>query len=125
METLDFEKGGGLLPAVVQDSDTGEVLMLAYMNAEAYRRTLATGKAWFYSRSRDKYWMKGESSGHVQEVLEVRVDCDADAVLLKARQVGGAACHTGYRSCFYRRVDGERWVVEGQPVFDPSEVYKK
>lgn len=125
METLDFEKGGGLLPAVVQDSDTGEVLMLAYMNAEAYRRTLETGKAWFYSRSRDKYWMKGESSGHVQEVLEVRVDCDADAVLLKARQVGGAACHTGHRSCFFRRVDGERWVVEGQPVFDPSEVYKK
>jgi phosphoribosyl-AMP cyclohydrolase len=124
VDTLDFEKGGGLLPAVVQDAATGEVLMLAYMNAEAFRRTLETGKAWFYSRSRDKYWMKGESSGHVQEVAEVRVDCDADAVVLKVRQVGGAACHTGHRSCFYRRVEGERWVVEGTPVFDPSEVYK-
>jgi len=125
VDTLDFEKGGGLLPAIVQDSDTGEVLMLAYMNAEAYRRTLETGKAWFYSRSRDAFWMKGESSGHVQEVHEVRVDCDADAVLLKVRQLGGAACHTGHRSCFYRRVEGERWVTEGAPVFDPKEVYKK
>lgn len=125
MEALDFEKGGGLLPAIVQDSDTGEVLMLAYMNAEAYRRTLETGRACFYSRSRDAFWMKGESSGHVQEVHEVRVDCDADAVLLKVRQVGGAACHTGYRTCFYRRVEGENWVAEGEPVFDPREVYKK
>jgi len=125
MERLDFEKGGGLLPAVVQDAESGEVLMLAYMNDEAYRRTLETGKAWFYSRSRDKYWMKGESSGHVQEVQEVRVDCDADAVILKVRQLGGAACHTGHRSCFYRRVEGETWVEEGQPVFDPAEVYRK
>lgn len=125
MDTLDFGKGGGLLPAIVQDSETGEVLMLAYMNEEAYRRTLETGRAWFYSRSRDAFWMKGESSGHVQEVREIRVDCDADAVLLKVRQVGGAACHTGHRSCFYRRVEDERWVVEGEPVFDPREVYKK
>lgn len=124
MDALDFAKGGGLLPAIVQDADTGEVLMLAYMNAEAYRRTLETGKAWFYSRSRDAFWMKGESSGHVQEVREVRVDCDADAVVLKVHQVGGAACHTGHRSCFYRRVDGDRWVTEGAPVFDPKEVYK-
>jgi phosphoribosyl-AMP cyclohydrolase len=125
VEALDFEKGGGLLPAIVQDSDTGEILMLAYMNEEAYRRTLETRRAWFYSRSRDAFWMKGESSGHVQEVHEVRVDCDADAVLLKVRQVGGAACHTGHRSCFYRRVEGESWVTEGTPVFDPKEVYKK
>ena len=125
MERLDFDKGGGLLPAVVQDSDTGEILMLAYMNEEAYRRTLESGRAWFYSRSRDKYWMKGESSGHVQEIREVRVDCDADAVVLKVRQVGGAACHTGHRSCFYRRVEGDRWVVEGNPVFNPAEVYQK
>ncbi len=123
MDTIDFDKGGGLVPAVVQDADTGEVLMLAYMNEEAYRRTLETGRAWFYSRSRDRFWMKGESSGNVQEVREVRVDCDADAVVLKVRQVGGAACHTGHRSCFYRRVEGDRWVVEGQPVFDPDEVY--
>ncbi len=124
MERLDFTKGGGLLPAVVQDAATGEVLMLAYMNEEAFRRTLETGKAWFYSRSRDKYWMKGESSGNVQEVREVRVDCDADAVVLKVHQVGEAACHTGHRSCFYRRVEGDRWVVEGAPLFDPAQVYK-
>ncbi len=123
MDTIDFGKGGGLVPAIVQDVDTGEVLMLAYMNEQAYQRTLETGRAWFYSRSRDRFWMKGESSGNVQEVREVRVDCDADAVVLKVRQVGGAACHTGHRSCFYRRVEGDRWVVEGQPVFDPDEVY--
>ncbi|GAB4262343.1 MAG: phosphoribosyl-AMP cyclohydrolase [Deferrisomatales bacterium] len=125
METLDFEKGGGLVPAIVQDAQSGEVLMLAYMNEEAYRRTLETGRAWFYSRSRDAFWMKGESSGHIQEVQEVRVDCDADAVLLKVNQVGGAACHTGHRSCFYRRVEGTGWVEEGTPVFDPEQVYKK
>lgn len=124
MDALDFAKGDGLLPAVVQDAETGEVLMLAYMNAEAYRRTLETGKAWFYSRSRNRYWMKGESSGNVQEVREVRVDCDADAVLLKVRQIGGAACHTGHRSCFYRRVEKNDWVTEGTPLFDPAEVYK-
>ena len=125
MEKLDFAKSGGLLPAIVQDSETGEVLMLAYMNEEAYRRTLETGKAWFYSRSRNAFWMKGESSGHVQEVREVRVDCDADAVLLKVNQLGGAACHTGHRSCFYRKDEGDRWVVVGEPVFNPDEVYKK
>lgn len=125
MEKLDFAKSGGLLPAIVQDADTGEVLMLAYMNEEAYRRTLETRKAWFYSRSRNAFWMKGESSGNVQEVREVRVDCDADTVLLKVNQVGGAACHTGHRSCFYRREDAGRWVVEGEPVFNPDEVYKK
>ncbi|GAB4260096.1 phosphoribosyl-AMP cyclohydrolase [Deferrisoma sp.] len=125
MDRLDFQKSGGLVPAVVQDAETGEVLMLAYMNEEAFRRTLETGKAWFYSRSRDKYWMKGESSGHVQEVREVRVDCDADAVLLKVRQVGGAACHTGHRSCFYRRVQDGAFVEEGERVFDPEGVYGK
>jgi phosphoribosyl-AMP cyclohydrolase len=124
MDGLNFAKGDGLVPAVVQDAETGEVLMLAYMNEEAFRRTVETGKAWFYSRSRDRYWMKGESSGNVQEVREVRVDCDADAVVLKVRQIGGAACHTGHRSCFYRRVEQGRWIVEGTPVFDPAEVYK-
>ncbi|NTU59923.1 MAG: phosphoribosyl-AMP cyclohydrolase [Deltaproteobacteria bacterium] len=125
MERLDFAKGGGLLPAIVQDAQTGEVLMLAYMNEDAYRKTLETGKACFYSRSRNAFWMKGETSGHVQEVKEVRVDCDADAILLKVNQVGGAACHTGHRSCFYRREDGDAWTVVGEPVFDPDEVYKK
>ena len=122
-QTPDFDKGGGLLPAIVQDSASGEVLMLAYMNQEAYRRTLETGRAWFYSRSRDAFWMKGESSGNVQEVQEVRVDCDADAILLRVHQVGGAACHTGYRSCFHRRVEGDLWRVEGERLFDPAEVY--
>ncbi|MBI5016575.1 MAG: phosphoribosyl-AMP cyclohydrolase [Deltaproteobacteria bacterium] len=125
MDVLDFEKGGGLLPAIVQDWETREVLMLAYMNAEAYRRTVETGRAWFYSRSRDAFWMKGESSGHVQEVREIRIDCDADAVVLLVHQIGGAACHTGHRSCFFRRVEGERWVTEGEPLFDPKEVYRK
>jgi phosphoribosyl-AMP cyclohydrolase len=125
VHSIDFQKGGGLVPAIVQDESTGEVLMLAFMNEEAFRRTLETGKAWYYSRSRDAYWMKGETSGHVQEIKEIRVDCDADAILLKVSQVGGAACHTGHRSCFYRRVEGDRWIVEGAPVFDPQEVYKK
>ena len=125
MESIDFEKGTGLVPAIVQDDGTGEVLMLAYMDAEALRRTQETGKAWFYSRSRDTYWMKGESSGHVQEVQEIRVDCDADAVLLKVRQLGGAPCHTGQRSCFYRRVETGAWIVDRERVFNPEEVYGK
>ena len=123
MDTIDFAKGAGLVPAIVQDADSGEVLMLAYMNEEAYRRTLESRRAWFYSRSRDAFWMKGETSGHVQEVQEIRVDCDADTVLLKVRQIGGAACHTGHRSCFYRAVREGRWVTEGQPLFDPAKVY--
>ena len=121
----DFEKSGGLIPAIAQNADTGEVLMLAYMNEEALKRTLETGKAWYYSRSRDNFWMKGESSGHVQEVEEVRLDCDRDALVVKIRQIGGAACHTGHRSCFYQRWDGEKWIEEGEKVFDPEEVYKK
>jgi phosphoribosyl-AMP cyclohydrolase len=106
--TLDFPRAGGLVPAIVQDHDTGEVLMLAYMNQEAWHRTLATGRAHFWSRSRQKLWCKGETSGHIQEIREVYVDCDLDAVLLKVRQVGGAACHEGYRSCFYRKVASSR-----------------
>jgi phosphoribosyl-AMP cyclohydrolase len=121
----DFEKGGGLLPAIVQDNQTGEVLMLAYMNRDAWQKTLETGKATFWSRSRNALWMKGETSGHVQLVHEVRMDCDNDTILLKVHQLGGAACHTGYRSCFYRKlVNG---VVEnaGVRIFDPEVVYKK
>ena len=121
----DFEKGGGLLPAIVQDNQTGEVLMLAYMNREAWQKTLETGKAIFWSRSRNALWLKGETSGHVQLVHEVRMDCDNDTILLKVHQLGGAACHTGYRSCFYRKlVNG---VVEnaGVRIFDPEVVYKK
>ena len=121
---LDFDKMGGLVPAIIQDAETNQVLMLAYMNPIAWGKTLETGKAWFYSRSRDKQWMKGEESGNVQVVKEVYVDCDDDTVLLKVEQVGKAACHKGYTSCFFRKLDGEVKVVE-ERVFDPEKVYKK
>jgi phosphoribosyl-AMP cyclohydrolase len=120
---LDFARGGGLVPAIVQNHETGEVLMLAYMNQEAWDKTLATGRAHFWSRSRKKLWCKGETSGHFQELREVYVDCDLDTVLLKVRQVGGAACHEGYRSCFYRKVEGGDIKVVGDKVFDPKKVY--
>jgi phosphoribosyl-AMP cyclohydrolase len=122
-QELDFGKMGGLLPAIVQDVATGEVLMLAFMNSEAWERTLATGEAHYYSRTRNQIWHKGESSGHVQRVKEIWLDCDQDTVLLKVEQVGGAACHTGHRSCFYRRRQGAGWQVMGSPIFDPKEVY--
>lgn len=124
MEEPDFSKGGGLLPALVQEHETGEVLMLAYMNREAWLKTVETGKAHYWSRSRQSLWLKGESSGHFQLVREARLDCDADTILLKVEQLGGAACHTGHRSCFFRRwVDGG-WVTAGEKVFDPKEVYR-
>ncbi len=122
---LDFDKSGGLLPAIAQDADTGEILMLAWMNREAYEETLRTGRACYFSRSRNKLWRKGEESGNVQEVRQVLIDCDADTVLLKVHQIGGAACHTGHRSCFYRQVEGDTVKVLGQPLFDPAQVYKK
>ncbi|MFW6271522.1 MAG: phosphoribosyl-AMP cyclohydrolase [Desulfosalsimonas sp.] len=125
MVELDFEKGGGLLPAIVQDYETGQVLMLAYMNRDAWQNTLKTNKATYYSRSRDKLWVKGETSGHIQKVKEVRFDCDSDTILLKVEQLGGAACHKGYKSCFYRKVEGDNAVVTEQKIFDPEEVYKK
>jgi phosphoribosyl-AMP cyclohydrolase len=123
--TIDFDKAGGLLPAIAQDADTGEVLMLAWMNREAYEETLRTGRACYFSRSRNKLWRKGEESGNVQEVKHVYLDCDADTILLKVHQIGGAACHTGFRSCFYREVEGDNLKVIGRPVFDPAQVYKK
>jgi phosphoribosyl-AMP cyclohydrolase len=122
---IDFEKSGGLIPAVAQDADTGEVLMLAWMNRDAYEETVRTGRACYFSRSRSKLWRKGEESGHVQEVRGIYLDCDADTVLLKVHQVGGAACHEGYRSCFFRQVDGDRLRVVGERVFDPKQVYRK
>ncbi|MGE5255854.1 MAG: phosphoribosyl-AMP cyclohydrolase [Hyphomicrobiales bacterium] len=125
MVTLNFDKLGGLVPVVAQDYQTGEVLMLAFMNEEAWRATLETGKATYYSRSRKSIWMKGETSGNMQYVKEIRIDCDDDAVVLKIQQVGGAACHTGHRSCFHKKVaDGSVRIV-GKPVFDPKEVYRK
>ncbi|OGP69400.1 MAG: phosphoribosyl-AMP cyclohydrolase [Deltaproteobacteria bacterium RBG_13_60_28] len=123
-ETIDFAKMGGLIPAVVQDAASGEVLMLAFMDSEAWDLTLKTGEAHYYSRTRGKVWRKGETSGHVQRVKDVYLDCDQDTVLLKVEQVGGAACHTGYRTCFYRRRAGEGWEVVGSPIFDPQEVYR-
>ena len=120
----DFAKAGGLVPAVVQCAATGEVLMLAYMNEESYRKTLETGDAHFWSRSRQSLWHKGGTSGHVQKVRAIRLDCDRDALVLLVEQIGGAACHTGFRSCFYRELKDGR-VSECCPiVFDPKEVYK-
>ena len=122
---IDFNKSGGLVPAVAQDADTGEVLMLAWMNQEAYEETLRTGRACYYSRSRGRLWRKGEESGHVQEVRGIYLDCDADTILLKVHQIGGAACHEGYKSCFFRKVEDDQLQVVGERVFDPKQVYKK
>ena len=122
----DFSKAE-LLPVIAQDEKTGDVLMLAYMNQEAYAETLKTGRVCYFSRSRNKLWRKGEESGNVQHVKAIYFDCDADTLLIKIEQVGGAACHEGYRSCFFRKVDPETEKIEvmGERVFDPAEVYKK
>ena len=125
MLNLDFNKTGGLVPAIVQDDETGEILMLAYMNQEAFNATLSTGKATYYSRSRQTLWVKGETSGNVQLVKEIRIDCDDDTVLIKVEQLGGAACHTGHRSCFFKKVENGNIRIVGEPVFDPKEVYDK
>ena len=122
---IDFTKSGGLVPAIAQDADTGQVLMLAWMNRAAYEETLRTGRAVYYSRSRGKLWRKGEESGHVQEVRGIFVDCDADTILLKVHQIGGAACHEGYASCFFRQVKPDGVKVIAEKVFDPKAVYKK
>ena len=122
---IDFDKAGGLVPAIAQDAATGQVLMLAWMNREAFEETIRTGRACYFSRSRDRLWRKGEESGHFQEVREIFVDCDADTVLLKVHQVGGAACHEGYASCFFRRAAGDQLQVVGERVFDPKQVYRK
>jgi phosphoribosyl-AMP cyclohydrolase len=121
---LDFSKTP-LLPAVAQDAETGQVLMLAWMNREAFEETVRTRRAVYFSRSRNKLWRKGEESGHVQEVREVYVDCDADTVLLKVKQIGGAACHEGYATCFFRKIEGDELRVVGERVFDPKKVYQK
>ena len=113
----------GLVPCVVQDAETAEVLMLGYMNKHSLRDTIEKKLASYWSRSRKKYWVKGETSGHTQEVKEIRFDCDLDCVLIKVKQHGGAACHTGMRSCFYRRLDENGLAEDGVRVFDPEEVY--
>ena len=125
MIELDFKKSGGLIPAIAQDWKTGEVLMLAYINEESWKETLKTGHGVYWSRSRSKLWHKGEESGNVQIVKEILVDGDADTVIFKVEQVGGAACHEGYHTCFFRKVAGDKLEVVGERVFDPKKVYKK
>lgn len=126
MIPLNFGKSAdGLLPAIVQEHTSGQVLMLAYINRLSWEKTLETGKAHYWSRSRNSLWLKGESSGNVQLVREIFVDCDEDTVVFQVEQVGGAACHTGHKSCFFRRVQGGNLVVEGERLFDPEQVYGK
>jgi phosphoribosyl-AMP cyclohydrolase len=122
---IDFEKGDGLVAAIAQDDISGEILMVAYMNEESLRRTLELGEVVYWSRSRQKYWHKGEESGNVQKLKGIYVDCDGDALVLRVEQVGGAACHTGRQNCFFRRIDGGRIEDVGVQIFDPDEVYKK
>src|SRR5436309_12671035 len=122
---IDFEKSGGLVPAIAQDHQTGEVLMMAYMNREAFEETVRTKRAVYYSRSRNKLWRKGEESGNVQEVKEICIDCDNDTILLKVHQIGGAACHEGYKSCFFRQPEGTEVKVIAERIFDPKTVDKK
>ncbi len=124
MISLNFNKSpDALIPAIVQDYESGDVLMLAYINKLAWEKTLETGKAHYWSRSRNTLWLKGETSGHMQIIHQILVDCDEDTVVYKVEQLGNAACHTGHRTCFFRRVDNGELVVEGDKVFDPAVVY--
>jgi phosphoribosyl-AMP cyclohydrolase len=123
---LDFTKGGGLLPAIAQDYNSGKILMLAYINKDSWEKTLETGDAHYWSRSRQELWHKGGTSGHVQKVKEIYADCDNDTVVFKVEQIGGAACHTGYETCFHKKVDRDGSVtIVGKKIFDPEKVYKK
>ena len=123
MITIDFDKQGGLVPVIAQDYKSGDVLMLAYMNQEAWDLTIKTGIVHYWSRSRGTIWKKGESSGNLQEVKEIRVDCDNDTVLIKVNQIGRAACHEGYLSCFYRIIRNDEYVIDIERIFNPEEVY--
>jgi phosphoribosyl-AMP cyclohydrolase len=125
LDEIDFAKNDGLVTAIAQDHSTGEILMVAFMNEEAFRMTVTSGAVVYWSRSRKKLWRKGEESGNVQKLKALYIDCDGDAVLMQVEQVGGAACHTGRRNCFFRKVDGDRYLDVGVKVFDPDEVYKK
>lgn len=125
MQKINFAKGGGLVPVIVQDYRSREVLMVAYMNAEAWKRTQKTGKAHYYSRSRRGLWLKGEESGHYQEVKDAFIDCDNDTLLLQVKQLGGGACHMGYKSCFFRKRRGKEWKIVAKRAFKPQEVYQK
>jgi phosphoribosyl-AMP cyclohydrolase len=123
VDALDFTKAGGLVTAIAIDDANGEVLMVAFVNEAAFRRSLETGEVHYWSRSRSKLWHKGEESGNVQKLKSVSIDCDGDVVIFRVEQIGGAACHTGKRSCFFRRLEDGRWVDVGEQVFDPEEVY--
>ncbi len=125
MVKLDFEKQGGLIPCIFQDHATKSVLMLGNMNELAWLKTLETGTVHYWSRSRNKLWLKGETSGHTQKVKEIFIDCDNDTVLITGEQIGKAACHEGYESCFYQKIDGNQTVIDEKPLFNPDEVYKK
>ena len=114
----------GLVPAIAQDAETGDVLMMAWMNREALTLTRETGQAVYWSRSRQKLWFKGEQSGHTQEVAEVRIDCDADVVLLRVRQIGGISCHTGRRRCFFRVLENNEWLTDEEIIKNPEEIYQ-
>jgi Phosphoribosyl-AMP cyclohydrolase len=120
----NFAKGDGLVPTIVQNAETKEVLMMAYMNRQSWEATMQTGKATYWSRSRQTLWLKGETSGHFQLVKDIFIDCDNDTILLQVKQLGEAACHTGYRSCFYRKLSGKDFVIVGEKIFNPKEVYK-
>jgi len=124
-QILDFSKGNGLVTAIAQDAETGEILMVANMNEASLAKTIELGEAVYWSRSRQKLWHKGEESGNTQKVRELFLDCDGDALLLKVEQIGGAACHTGKRSCFFRKLDKDSVTDVGVQVFDPKEVYKQ
>ena len=115
----------GLIPAIAQDAQSGDILMVAWMNRESLKRTVETGEAVYWSRSRKKLWHKGEESGHTQKVLELRLDCDEDVLLMKIEQAGGIACHTGRRSCFFQKLEQDRWVAVDPVLKDPHEIYKK
>jgi phosphoribosyl-AMP cyclohydrolase len=122
----DFSKDpSGLIPAIAQDAETGDVLMLAYINEAAWEESLKTGRGVYWSRSREELWRKGDVSGNVQIIKEILIDCDRDTVIFKVEQIGGAACHVGYRSCFFRKIDEHSCEIVSEKVFDPKEVYKK
>lgn len=120
---LNFDKTGGLIPAVVQDDSSGRVLMVGFMNEEAFRKTVETGKTTFYSRSRNRLWTKGESSGHYLAVKSIATDCDSDAVLVRVQPLGPGVCHEGYESCFFRTLEHSEWVVKDTRAYDPEAVY--
>jgi phosphoribosyl-AMP cyclohydrolase len=125
LEALDFTKNDGLVTAIAVDDERGDLLMVAFMNEQSLRLTLETGEVHYWSRSRSRLWHKGEESGNTQELKSLYIDCDGDCVVVRVNQKGGAACHTGRRSCFFRRLDGGSWTDVGEQVFDPKEVYGK